>query len=137
MLGCGGVSVRSLSAAPNNLPTDAVVLRVEVLENVFTDFRPKPDCPEGQQCIEFYGWAKYRARVREVISGDWDPVEVTFARLEHGSYVDKVTRDCYVILHPASPDFQSKLGVPFIAEKLLSNFFESDRAAIKDLLKGR
>jgi len=137
MPGCGDLPVQPPSTAGSNLAADAVVLRIEVLENVFTDFRPASDCPEGQQCIEFYGWARYRARVREVISGDWVPAEVTFARLEHASYIDKATRDCYVILRPASPDIRSKLGVPFIAKGLLFNSNESHRLAIMNLRKGR
>jgi hypothetical protein len=137
MLGCGAVHVRSPSAVPNDLPAGALVLRVEVIESTFTGFSPVSDCPEGKQCLEFYGWKRYRARVNEVISGDWIEGEVTFARLEHASYIDKVTRDCYVILHPASPDIQSKIGVPFVAKKLLSNFIESHRAEIKALRKSR
>jgi hypothetical protein len=137
LLGCGDVPVRSPSAVPSNWPAGAVVLRVEVVENIFTGFSPAIDCPEGMRCLQFYGWAKYRARVKEVVFGDWNQSEVTFARLEHGSYVDEVTRDCYVILHSASADIQSKIGVPFVAEKLLSNVFKFHRAEIKELRERR
>lgn len=137
MLGCGGMPMRSPSAVTGNLPAGAVVLRVEVIENTFTDFTPVSDCPEGKQCFQIHGWAKYRARVKEAISGDWNQAEVTFARLEHASYIAKATRDCYVILHPASPDIQSNIGVPFVGKKLLSTFIKSHRAQIKELLGSR
>jgi hypothetical protein len=137
LLGCSSAFARSPAEPLDALPPDAVVLRVEVLENIYTGFSPPSDCPEGKQCVEFYWWSKYRARVIEVISGDWDQEVVTFARLEHASFIDKVTRDCYVILRTASPDFQSKLHVPFIAKKLLSNFVVSHRAEIQELRKGR
>ncbi len=49
--------------------------------------------------------------------------------------MDKVTRDCYVILDPANADIRSKIGVQFVSRKLLSNIIESHRAEIEALGK--
>jgi len=135
VLVCGGVLAHAPSAVIGKLPVGAVVLRVEVLETTYTDLRPVSDCPEGKQCIEMSGWARYRARVKEVISGDFDKTEVVFGRIQHASFSDKVTRDCYVVLHAASPNIESKIGVPFVLTKLLSNVIELHRAQIVQLLR--
>ncbi len=135
LLVCSGPPARATSAEPESLPPGAVVLRVEVLDNVATGLVPAHACPEGMQCIQMNPWAKYRARVKEVISGDWHEAEVTFARLEHAPFIPEATRDCYVILRPASPQIHSRIGVPFVAQKLLTSFGASDRAAIKALRK--
>jgi hypothetical protein len=135
LFGCATAPTHSSSAPRANLPAGSIVLRIEVLENQFTGLYPPSDCPEGQQCIQFYGWSKYRARVRAVAYGQWDQPEVSFARLEHASYTEKFTRDCYVILRPASASVQSLIGVKYVASDLLSNSSESHRAKINDLLK--
>lgn len=105
-------------------------------ETRFTDTYPDTDCPADMQCIQIRGWVKYRARVREVISGQWSQSEVTFALLQHASYVADVIRDCYVILLPASPEVTDKLGVPLVATKLLSNSIKSHQAEINALREG-
>jgi hypothetical protein len=117
-----------------NPPQGAVVLRVQVLEVEFTDLNP--GCGDENDCIPFYFWHKYRARVTEVFSGDWKQPEVKFNHLQHAQYIDKVTRDCYVVLRPAGGDLLSKSGVPFVAVKLLSRFWEHDRILIKALRDG-
>ncbi len=135
MFGCGGAPVQSEAPVSGNVPAGAIVLRIEVIERSYTGLSPADDCPKEEPCIQFQGWSKYRARVREVISGNWNKKDVTFARLEHGAYMDKVTRDCYVILDPANADIRSKIGVQFVSRKLLSNIIESHRAEIEALGK--
>ena len=104
-----------------------VILRVEVLGVKGTDWYP--ECEE-EDCIPFQFWFKYRARVKEVIDGAWSGSEVEFTHLQHGEYVRDVTKDCYVVLRPAGTDLREKIRVPYIADRILSRFWESDRAEI-------
>jgi hypothetical protein len=134
-LGCASPGVEGPSDADRySLPGGSIVLRVEVIDVEFTDFYP--GCGDVQDCVPFDFWHKYRARVKSVISGDWPHPEVEFTYLQHAKYINKVTRDCYVVLEPAPDELRSKLKVPFVADKLLSRFFERDRAAIKALRDG-
>ena len=110
------------------------MLRVEVLEVEFTDLHP--GCGEVKDCIPFDFWYRYRARVKEVISGDWRKSEIEFTHLQHAEYISKLTRDCYVVLEPAGDELRSKVGVPFVAYELLFRSLERDRAAIKALRDG-
>lgn len=119
---------------PRNLPAGAIVLRVEVVAVELTNWVPAASCPEGKQCIEFFSWFKYRARVKEVVSGEWTQAELEFANIQHGQMREDATRDCYVVLRPASPAIRSKIGVPFVADELLSVKFR--KAEIAALLNG-
>jgi hypothetical protein len=131
--GCHGVTREAAADTPYAVPVGSVVLRVEVLKVEFTDWYPS--CPE-EECIPWSYWHKYQARVKEVISGEWRETEVHFMHLQHALYVDEVTRDCYVVLHPAGPDLREKVGVPYIANRIFSPFFKGDRATIKALREG-
>ncbi len=115
-------------------PTGSIVLRVEVLEVEFTDLFP--GCGDIPDCVPFHFWYKYRARVKDVVVGKWAEPEVEFTHLQHAEYIRQVTRDCYVVLHPAAPEIQSKVGVPLVADRLLSRFWEPDRVVIKALGDG-
>jgi hypothetical protein len=115
-------------------PPDAIVLRVSVLKVEFTDWHPA--CQDQENCIPMSFWHRYRAEVREVVSGSWSGAEVEFSHLQHAEYIRRVTRDCYVVLRPASTGLQSRLGVEFVADKILSRFFEEHRPAIKALTDG-
>lgn len=136
LLGCASSSpVQGASRADHySPPPGSVVLRVEVLEVEFTDLYP--ECDEVKDCIPFDFWYKYRARVREVISGDWRQAEIDFTHLQHAEYIKKLTRDCYVVLEPAGDELRSKVGVSFVADKLLFRSLERDRTAIKALRDG-
>jgi hypothetical protein len=116
-------------ASGYQIPADAIVLRVKVLKVEYTDVYP--DC--GPDCVPFSFWYKYRASVSKVISGDWAQPEIEFTYLQHAEFIGEVTGDCYVVLRPAGQNLQSRIGVPFVADKLLSRFFKSDRAMIKAL----
>jgi hypothetical protein len=133
MSGCGGISLHSSSVDPSKFPPGATVLRVEVLEISYPDWPIKAPCRDGMQCIEFTLLFKYRARVKEVVVGEWAQSEVQFARMQHSSMRKDATDDCYVVLVPASPVMESKLGIPFVLKDLLSVKF--DKAKIKALLK--
>ena len=109
------------------------MLRVEVLEISYPDWPAKAPCREGMQCIELTSLFKYRARVREVIVGEWTQSNVQFARMQHTSFIKDATDDCYIVLAPASKEIESNLGIPFILKDLLSVKF--DKAKIKALLK--
>ena len=115
-------------------PPGSIVLRVEVLSQEFTDW--SPNCIGKENCIPVHFWFKYRARVKEVISGTYaDPI-VEFTYLQHANYIPEVTNDCYVILKPAEYALSSKLGVPYTATKILSPFWKEQRASIKALRNG-
>jgi hypothetical protein len=133
MLGCASAR-RSLEVDNYNLPPGSIVLRVEVIDVQFTDLYP--NCDEGENCMPFYFWWKYRARIKEVISGTWSQPMVEFTHLQHAEYIRKVTKDCYVVLRPAGEELRSKVGVPFVADRLLSRFFNGHRSAIKALRNG-
>jgi hypothetical protein len=123
-----------LTAEAYSPPQGSVVLRVEVRGVEFTDLYP--GCGDEKDCIPFVFWHKYRARLKEVLSGDWQQTEVEFTHLQHAAYIDKVTQDLYVVLEPASEEMRSKIGVPFVADRLLSSYSQKDRAIIKTLNKG-
>src|SRR5262245_53400484 len=109
----------------------AIVLRVKVVDVQFTDLFP--GCDDNEDCIPMSFWYKYRASVKQVISGAWSQPSVEFTHLQHALYINDVTKDCYVVLVPAGEEIRSRVGVPFIAETLLSRFFSDDRSSIKAL----
>lgn len=113
-------------------PPGAIVLRVEVLAGEFTDVYVNCLKLDGE-CILSRSFYKYRARVKETISGEWTQAEVEFAYLQHGQYIDKVTRDCYVVLLPMSPQRRALLHVPFEADELISRVMTDGPARIKRL----
>ena len=131
------VSTPSRQATPeptvDAVPEWPVVLRVEVLSVEGTDWYP--ECAE-KDCIPFHFWFKYRARVKDVIEGSWNESEVQFTHLQHGQYISKVTRDCYIVLRPAGTDLSEKIRVPYVADRILSRFWKSDRAQIKAFANG-
>ena len=116
------------------VPPDAIVLRVEVVAVRYTDLHP--GCGEVENCVPFYFWWTYRAQVKEVVSGAWAEPEVEFMRLQHGEYIPAVTKDCYVVLRPASYELQQAVGVALVADELFSRFFKADRPLIKSLRAG-
>ena len=135
LLGCASAP-RGPDASGYTLPSDAIVLRIEVLDVQFTNMYPDPGCAETEMCVPFSFWWKYRARIKEVVSGAWSQPVVEFTHIQHGQYISMVTRDCFVILRPAEEEIRTKLGVPFVADRLLSRFFDGDRSAIKALRNG-
>jgi len=132
---CVSTSSRQVTPEPTvgAVPEWPVILRVEVLSVEGTDWYP--DCAEVG-CIPFQFWFRYRARVKDVIEGSWNESEVEFTHLQHGQYISKVTRDCYVVLRPAGIDLSEKIRVPYVADRILSRFWESDRAEIKPFANG-
>lgn len=136
IMGCTGSSgvQDTLDAAQYSPPPGAIVLRVEVTEVKFTDLYPT--CADGDECVPFYFWYKYRARVKDVISGEWQASEVEFAHLQHAEFTRNVTRDCYVVLEPANQNLQTNIGVPLLAVELLSKFWKPDRAIIRAMRNG-
>ena len=116
-------------------PAGATILRVEVVSVEFTDWSPGCDVNDDR-CVPVHFWYRYRARVKDVISGSWSSPDVQFAHLQHAEYIPAVTKDCYVVLVPAGTDFSSKIGVSLIADKILSRFWKQHRAAIKALRDG-
>jgi len=119
------------------MPSDgSIVLRVQVISVEFTDWSPNCTQNDNEKCIPHSYWHKYRARVKEVVSGSWAGSEVEFTYLQHAKYIPEVTNDCYVVLYPASQDISSKIGVPFVADNILSRFFKAQRAPIKALRSG-
>jgi hypothetical protein len=135
VLGCAGstASLGNANAETYIPPAGSVVLRIEVISAEFTDMYS--GCDERFNCIPTHYWYKYRARVKEVIAGEWAQHDVEFIHLQHAAYIDEVTRDCYVVLRPTSVEIQAK-GKSLVADKLLSNFWKPDRAAIKALRNG-
>jgi hypothetical protein len=116
-------------------PTGSIVLRVEVTSVEFTDW--SPNCfGKSANCVPVHFWYKYRARVKRVVLGSWTESQVAFTHLQHAEYIPEVTRDCYIVLTPSSPDISSKIGVSFVADRILSRFWKEDRAAIEALRDG-
>lgn len=115
-------------------PPDSLVLRVRVLDVQFTDWHPA--CEDPENCMPMSFWHRYRAQVISVASGSWSDSEVEFVHLQHAQYIQRVTRDCYVVLLPAGPRLKSQLEVEFVADRILSRFFEDDRPAIRALQDG-
>lgn len=125
------VSTPARDASPESgaetAPEWPVILRVKVREVEATDWHPV--CAE-EDCIPARYWFKYRARVKDVVEGSWGEKEVEFTHLQHALYVSEVTRDCYVVLRPAGKDLSEKLGVLYSADRILSRYWESNRAEI-------
>lgn len=135
--GCANVRAQPAANVPVSAVSHKLVLRIQVLDTKYTGVEPDTPCPEDMQCIQMYGWIKYRARVREVISGDWREAEVTFLVLQHATYVDQFTRDCYVLLDDANDNLRTKTGIALVGTKILSNFNKSHRPKIEVLREGR
>ncbi|MEH6417074.1 hypothetical protein V7787_24580 [Pseudomonas sp. CGJS7] len=133
MVGCAGpLALRDGAGSERySPPPGSIVLRVQVLETEFTDLYP--GCAEPNECVPFHFWYKYRARVKEVVSGEWTKPEVEFARLQHAEFVDRIKRDCYVVLRPAGPNLGSLLHVPFEADRLVSRLMDGGPTEIRAL----
>ena len=139
LLGCAAVSPSSqvTHGVTFELPEGAIVLRVQVVSVEYTDLFPGcGETPVGSDCIPFYVWYRYKARVKQAVIGEWSQPTVEFTHLQHALFIDEVTRDCYVVLRPAQGDVLTKVGVPFVADKLLSRFYESHRPIIRNLHHG-
>lgn len=140
IVGCSSRGAFSMAEVlqKHELPEDAIVLRVQVVDVEFTDLFPGcGEVKEGMDCIPFYFWYRYKAKVKETLIGDWAKPAVEFTYLQHAQFIDDVTRDCYVVLRPAKGDVLAKVGVPFVADKLFSQFYESHRPIIKSLQHAR
>lgn len=140
IVGCSGRGASSIDEVfqKHELPEDAIVLRVQVVDVEFTDL--SAGCGKvkgGMDCIPFYFWYRYKAKVKEALIGDWAKPTVEFTYLQHAQFIDDVTRDCFVVLRPAKGNLLTKVGVPFVADKLLSRFYESHRPIIKNLQHAR
>jgi hypothetical protein len=136
LAGCAGSgTLRSGNASSiDTLPAGAVVLRVRVTDVEFTDWYPA--CEEGEElCVPVVFWYRYSGNVREVVRGEYADSTVQFARLQHAEFIDRVTRDCHVVLEPASKDLRSKVGIEWTALKLLSPLLGHDDE-IRALRKG-
>ena len=134
--GCAGPSALQQAevAPPYSPPAGSIVLRVKVLNVEFTDWTLP--CEDAEGCIPSHFWYRYRARVKEVISGNWTEREVEFTHLQHAEYISRVTKDCYVALLPASSDLSAKLGVPFVADKIIARYWDHEAAEIEALRDG-
>ncbi len=121
LLGCAGSSRTRTGSDAEDFPPPPgeFVLRVTVKDVAYTDWYPA--CAEADDCVPVKFWYKYRARVKQVISGSWSSSEIEFIHLQHGEYLKDILRDCYVVLRPASPDLQSKIGVQFEVDELLEH----------------
>ena len=114
------------AVSPNGTPTPArMVLRVEVERVESTPYYPKPDheCTAELRCIQMYFWAKYRARVIEVVAGPWSRSDVEFLHLEHAQYVEELLRDCYVVLRPSGAKLRESLPLDWVAAEIVSEGF--------------
>lgn len=117
-------------------PAGSIVLRVQVTNVEFTEWSPNCTNNDNDGCVPHSYWHKYHARVKEVVAGSWAGSEVEFTYLQHAKYLPEVTNDCYVILHPASHDISTRIGVPYVADKILSRYFKGQKASIKALRSG-
>ena len=106
-------------AADDDAPPTRLVLRVAVEKIESTSFHPAPEheCPAGVQCVQMVFWSKYRARVIEVVAGDWPRAEIEFLRLEHAPYVEDILRDCYVVLRPSGAKLRERLPLDWVATR--------------------
>jgi hypothetical protein len=123
----GCVGVPELSQLPDSwnrtghdIPSDATVLHVEVDRTEATTWSPSVPCSNPIDCISWDVWFRYEARVLGVVQGSWsgDP-HARFAHLQHSDAGISGRRDVYVVLQPASEDFAGKVGVSYIAKKIL------------------
>lgn len=136
LAGCAGSgAIRSGDVSSiDTPPAGAVVLRVRVTDVEYTDWYPA--CEEDELCVPVIFWYRYSGNVREVVRGEYADSTVRFARLQHAEFADRVTRDCHVVLEPASEDLRAKVGVEWTASKLLSPVLGQDDE-IRALRQGR
>ena len=138
---CVGTTGSELRSAVRGLDDpDALVLRVKVLAVEFTDRYNARDCPESDDastiCVPMYFWFKYRAKVMRVVKGQWQGQQVEFANYQHGQYVDRLVKDCYVILTKADSQFRERVGVPYIAQDVVFPKSQYDRARVRTIQDG-
>ena len=119
-----------LAASGAQAQTDGeVLLKVRVNEVAYTDYYPAYDCPAGSECIVFNTWFRYRARVLEVVRGDYSQRTVTFARLQHAHYTRR-PRNWYVLLVPCGQSVRDAVGVEYCVKDDTFEPLDLDRIGV-------
>ena len=127
------LAVLFLTCGVSNADTESdtsILLRVRVTDVAYTDYFPEIDCPVGHECIPFFFWFRYHAKVREVVRGQWPRNSVKFANLQHARYARK-PRDWYVLLIPCGESVRTAVGVEYCVK---AHAFAHDQAGLERLL---
>ena len=61
-------------------------------------------------CIPFYFWFAYKAKVLEIVAGNYDKPEINFLNLQHTYFIDEVTQKWYVLLGENTGYNKAKFG---------------------------
>lgn len=92
---------------------DALVLRVRVMTRNYTP-HTQPNETDNVIAVAGASWYTYRARVTEVVQGDYADATISFANYQHEYYLRALTRDWYVRLVPFSDQTTAKrLSTPY------------------------
>jgi hypothetical protein len=106
-----------------------VLLKVHVSDVEYTDYYPVDDCPSGSECIVFYTWFRYRARVVEVVRGHYSQRTVAFANLQHAHYARR-PRNWYVLLVPCGQSVRDAVHVEYCVKDHAFDPVELERIGV-------
>ncbi len=73
-----------------------LLLVVRPIKVDYTDYSTA-SC-SADDCIIMRTWFVYEANVLDVLSGEFNEQEITFANMQHSYYVDEYTQNWYVLL---------------------------------------
>ena len=104
------------------LSAEPLMLRVEIEEQEYTGYHPVCTAKsEDSICIPFHFWHIHKAKVRDVITGDYKHEYITYAMLHHAEYAKEYVSDVYVVIKEfKNKEIVEQLGVDIFVERLNS-----------------
>lgn len=90
------------------------ILEVKLKSSEFTEYYP--EC--GEDCIPWSFWNRYKARVVNVIDGEFADKSIDFVYLQHAGFAKVKNRKAFVIIYEFSdPETVQTLGTPYFAKQ--------------------
>jgi hypothetical protein len=104
------------------LSAEPLMLRVEVEKQEYTGYHPACNVKsEDSICIPFHFWHLHKAKVLDVIIGDYKHEYITYAMLHHAEYTKEYVSDVYVVIKKfKNKEIAEQLGVDMFVEKFNS-----------------
>ncbi len=102
-----------------DVTAEKMLLHVSVKKQQYTDYSTPCKTEKNSEfdCIPFYFWYIYNAKVLNIIEGDYKNKKIKFAVLQHGEYQKYYVKDVYVIVE----EFENTETINKLKTKYFSN----------------
>ena len=120
------------TASDSNELAAELVVRVKVIHEEAVPFGADR-CLPGP-CVSGHQWFSYRARVVDVLQGEWSAPIISFAAYQPSAYVSGVLEDWYIRIK-LNPDqvLARELAAPYYVERHTAPYFADFEQAIEGL----